>query len=44
MDTNLLTDFESAVEAVADVYFFAGFLSCFIVCAVAVGFIVFLNR
>lgn len=44
MDTNLLTDFESAIGAVADAYFVAGFLTGFVVCAVVAGFALFLSR
>ena len=44
MDTKLVTDFESAIGAVAEAYFFSGFLSGFIVCALVAGFAVFLSR
>lgn len=44
MKTDLLTDFDSAIAMVAEVYFFAGFVSGVIVCAFVVAFAYFLNR
>lgn len=44
MQTDLLADFESAIASIADVYFFAGFLSGFVVCALVVAFAAFLSR
>lgn len=44
MDTKLLTDFESAAGAIADVYFLAGFIAGFVVCVLVVSVVVSLNR
>lgn len=43
MDTKLLTDFDSAIEMLADLYFFGGFFTGVIVCTLIVAFIHFLN-
>lgn len=44
MKAELLTDFESAIELVANLYFFGGFFTGFIVCTLIAAFAYFLNR
>lgn len=44
MDTKSFMNFESAIDMVADIYFFGGFVSGAAVCVLVVSFILFLNR